>query len=77
MYWEENAKNVYGDLEHAKKCMGYLTAIIFLFKTETKVALAVRDMSPDIRLRNGDNWRAMYGTGDFAWISLITPKMDF
>ena len=39
--------------------------------------VTVRDMSPDIRLRNGVNWQTMYGTWDFAWISLITPKMDF
>ena len=37
----------------------------------------VRDMSPDIRLRNGVNWQTMYGTWDFAWISLITHRIDF
>ena len=33
------AKNLYRGLEHAKMCMGYIKAIIFLFEAEFKVAL--------------------------------------
>ena len=39
--------------------------------------MSVRDMSPDIRLRNEVDWRAMYGTWYFAWVSLTTPRIDF
>ena len=35
--WKDIAKIVYGDLELAKKGMGYLTAIFFIFKAEIRV----------------------------------------